>query len=105
MHWPDPVRPVGQHTLTGNIIRKSVYGGAFFPMPNAPREQGGILLGNASDCIVSNFLLDGIDPGPGIGSDAGGGRHIIKGNRIVGAKGEALAIRAAGCIVEQNLVG
>jgi hypothetical protein len=94
----------GKHAITGNVIRKSVYGGAFFPMPNVPLSQGGILLGNASDCIVANNLLDGIDPGPAISSETSGGRHLITGNRIVGAKGEGLAVRAPGCIVEQNLV-
>ena len=86
------------------MIRKSVYGGAFFPMPKERSTQGGILLGNAGDCIVSNNLLDAVDPGPGIGAGPGGGRHIITGNRIVDAKGEPLAIRAPGCVVEHNLI-
>lgn len=94
----------GKHTITGNIIRKSVYGGAYFPMPNAPLTQGGIALGDAGDCIVAHNVLDGIDPGPGISAGPGGGRHIVTGNRIVGARGDALAVRAAGCVVEQNLV-
>ena len=94
----------GKHAITANIIRKSVYGGAYFPMPNVPLAQGGISLGDASDCIVSNNLLDGIDPGPGISAGPGGGRHIVTANRVVSAKGEALAIRAPGCVVEQNLV-
>jgi hypothetical protein len=94
----------GKHAITGNMIRKSVYGGTFFPMPTERPAQGGILLGNAGDCIVSNNLLDAVDPGPAIGAGPGGGRHLITGNRIVGAKGEALAIGAPGCVVEHNLV-
>lgn len=94
----------GKHVLTGNIIRKSVYGGAFFPMPNVPTTQGGIILGNAEDCIVSNNLLEGITPGAGISAGPDGGRHIVTTNRIIGLGGEALAIRAPGCVVEQNLI-
>ncbi|MEY4940284.1 MAG: hypothetical protein RIQ93_2019 [Verrucomicrobiota bacterium] len=93
----------GKHAITANIIRKSVYGGAFFPMPKTAPTQGGIALGDASDCIVSNNVLDGIDPGPGISAGPGGGRHLITANRIVSPKGAALAVEAPGCIVEQNL--
>jgi len=93
----------GKHAITGNMIRKSVYGGAFFPLPRTVTTQGGICLGDASDCIVANNLLDAIDPGPAISAGPGGGRHIITGNRVVGAKGEPLAIRATGCVVEHNL--
>jgi hypothetical protein len=94
----------GKHAITGNMIRKSVYGGAFFPLPKMLPAQGGILLGDAGDCIVSNNLLDAIDPGPAISAGPGGGRHVITGNRIVGAKGEPLAIHAPGCVVEHNLI-
>ncbi len=93
----------GKHAITGNMIRKSVYGGAFFPLPKMLPAQGGILLGDAEDCIVSSNLLDAIDPGPAISAGPGGGHHIITANRIVGAKGEPLAIRAPGCVVEHNL--
>lgn len=94
----------GKHAITGNMIRKSVYDGALFPVPKMLPVQGGILLGGAGDCIVSNNLLDAIDPGPAISVGPGGGRHVITGNRIVGAKGEPLAIRAPGCVVEHNLI-
>jgi hypothetical protein len=95
----------GKHAITGNVIRKSVYGGAFFDVPQSKFPgQGGILLGDASDCIVANNLLDGINSGPGISADAGGGHHIITGNRIISAKGEPLAIHASGCVVEHNLI-
>ena len=94
----------GRHAITSNIIRKSVYSGAYFPMPNVPAAQGGILLGDAEDCIVSQNLLEDIAPGPGIGAGPGGGRHLIAGNRIIGGKAAALAIDAPGCLVEQNLI-
>jgi hypothetical protein len=94
----------GKHTITGNMVRKSVYGGAFFPLPQMVPDQGGFHLGDAGDCIVTGNLLDAIDPGPGISAGPGGGRHIIANNRIVRAKGQALDIRAAACLVEHNLV-
>jgi len=94
----------GKHTITGNMVRKSVYGGAFFPLPQMVPDQGGFDLGDAGDCIVTGNLLDAIDPGPGISAGPGGGRHIIANNRIVRAKGQALDIRAAACLVEHNLV-
>lgn len=94
----------GKHTITGNMVRKSVYGGAFFPLPRMVPDQGGFDLGDAGDCIVTGNLLDAIDPGPGISAGPGGGRHIIANNRIVCAKGQALDIRATACLVEHNLV-
>lgn len=94
----------GQHAITGNMIRKSVYGGAFFPLPKTVPNQGGIRLGDASDCLVSGNLLDGVHPGPAIGAGAGGRRHLITSNRIVRPKGAALDIRAAECVVEHNLI-
>jgi len=93
----------GKHTITGNMVRKSVYGGAFFPVPKASPKQGGFRLGEAEDCIVSGNILDGIDPGPAISAGPGGGRHIVTSNRIVQPKGIALDITAKGCLVENNL--
>lgn len=92
----------GKHTLTGNIVRKSVYGGAFFPLPKAVPQQGGIVLGDAEGCVVTGNLLDAIDPGPAISAGPGGGGHVIANNRIT-AKGQPLDIRAAACVVEHNL--
>jgi hypothetical protein len=93
----------GKHSITGNVIRKSVYGGAFFPLSGSSPVQGGIRLGEAEDCIISGNLLDAIDPGPAISAGPGGGRHIITGNRIVQPKGTALDITATGCLIENNL--
>ena len=100
----DQAAGAGRHSITGNVIRKSVYGGAFFPMPGTATRQGGISLGDAEDCIISHNLLEGIDPGPGISAGPGGGRHLVTANRIVAAKGTPLAIEAAGCLVDNNLI-
>ncbi len=94
----------GKHCITGNTIRKSVYGGAFFPLPNANPNQGGFRLGDAEDCIVTGNILDGIDPGPAISAGPAGGRHVITNNRIILPKGTALDIKAPGCLVEHNLI-
>jgi hypothetical protein len=94
----------GKHTVTGNAIRKSAYGGEFFPLEGSSPEQGGIRLGEADSCIVSGNLLDGIYPGPGISAGPGGGRHIITCNRILNRKGIPLDITATGCLVEHNLI-
>jgi len=93
----------GKHALTGNVVRKSVYGGAFFPLPRTVEGQGGFILGDAEDCIVTGNLLEAIVPGPGISAGPGGGRHIIANNRI-SAKAQALDIRSPACVVEHNLV-
>lgn len=100
----EEARGAGKHTLTGNVVRKSVYGGAFFPLPKTVPAQGGFQLGDAEDCIVTGNLLDAIDPGPAISAGPGGGRHVIANNRILQPKGQALDIRAPGCLVEHNLV-
>ncbi|MDD4870581.1 MAG: NosD domain-containing protein [Kiritimatiellae bacterium] len=93
----------GKHSITGNMVRKSVYGGAFFPLSNSKPSQGGFHLGDAEDCIVSGNLLDGIDPGPAICAGPDGGRHVITSNRIILPKATALDIKAPGCLVEHNL--
>ncbi len=93
----------GKHTITGNAIRKSAYGGEFFPLEGSSPEQGGIILGEAADCVVSGNLLDGIYPGPAISAGPGGGRHLITGNRIVNPKGLALDVSSKNCMIENNL--
>ena len=93
----------GKHTIIGNVVRKSVYGGVFFPYPGTSPEQGGFRLGEAEDCIISGNILDGIDPGPAICAGPGGGRHVITSNRIVRPKGIALDITAEGCCIEHNI--
>ena len=94
----------GKHSITGNMVRKSVYGGAFFPLKGSKPNQGGFRLGDAEDCIVSGNILDGIDPAPAISAGPGGGRHIITNNRIILPKDTALDIKAPGCLVEHNLM-
>ncbi|MCX7887863.1 MAG: hypothetical protein N3B01_11505, partial [Verrucomicrobiae bacterium] len=94
----------GKHIITGNVVRKSVYGGAFFPLHNASPKQGGFRLGDAEDCVVSGNLLEGIDPGPAISAGPGGGGHIITANCIIRCAGPALDVSAKSCVLEHNLV-
>jgi len=93
----------GKHSITGNVVRKSVYGGDFFPLPNSSPLQGGIYLGDAADCLVSSNLLEGINPGPALSAGPGGGGHIITGNRILSGEGQGIDLSAAKCLVENNL--
>lgn len=99
----EQAKGAGKHNITANLIRKSVYGGAFFPLSDSSPKQGGIWLGDTENCIVSNNILDGIDPGPAICAGPAGGQHIITGNRIIQPKGSALDITAKGCLIEYNL--
>lgn len=100
----EQAKGAGKHTITGNVVRKSVYGGAFFPYSQMrSTNQGGFRLGESEDCIVSGNILDGIDPGPAICAGPGGGRHLITSNRIIQPKGSALDITAEGCLIEHNL--
>ena len=94
----------GVHNITGNVVRKSVYNGAEFPLSNAVPEQGGFHLGDAANCVVTGNLLDGIHPGPGISAGPGGGRHLIASNRVVGDPGKGLVITAPDCMIKDNLV-
>ena len=93
----------GTHTITGNVVRKSVYDGRF--APSHPPEQGGFCLGDAENCILTGNMLDGIRPGPAISAGPGGGGHVVAHNRVVQFEGEPLAITAPGCQVEGNLSG
>jgi hypothetical protein len=100
----EEAKGAGKHTITGNVVRKSVYGGAFFPYSQMiSTNQGGFRLGEAEDCVVSGNILDAIDPGPAICAGPGGGRHIITSNRIIQPTGTALDITAEGCLIEHNL--
>lgn len=99
----EQAKGAGKHAITGNLIRKSVYGGDASQGSGMNLNQGGIRLGDAGDCIVSGNILDGIDPGPAICAGPGGGRHIITGNRIIQPKGITLDIHAEGCLIEHNL--
>jgi hypothetical protein len=99
----EQAKGAGKHAITGNLIRKSVYGGDFSRGSKINPKQGGICLADAEDCIISGNILDGIDPGPAISAGPGGGRHIITGNRIIRPKGIALDINAEGCLIEHNL--
>lgn len=92
----------GRHNIHGNVIRKSVYDGRF--VTSAVPEQGGIDLGDAEECVVTGNLLDGIRPGPAIAAGPGGGGHLITSNRTSPSGGDALRIKAPGCIVENNLI-
>ncbi len=92
----------GHHTVTGNIVRKSVYDGRF--SPSHPPEQGGFHLGDAENCTLTGNMLEGIRPGPAISAGPGGGGHVVAHNRIVELEGEAVAITAPDCQIEGNLV-
>ena len=98
----ETARGAGNHSLTGNVIRKSVFDGVF--VPAAPSEQAGFDLGDAVNCTVSGNLFHGICPGPAIRAGAGGGGHLIASNRIVQNEGRGLDIAAPDCLVENNLV-
>lgn len=90
----------GGHAITGNVVRKSVYDGVY--VRTASPCQGGILLGDASDCVVSGNLLESISPGPAIA--AAGGGHAISGNRLSRCTGEQLGTSiAGGSLVASNL--
>ncbi len=93
----------GQHNITGNVIRKSVYSKVSFVNEPAP-DQGGIWLEEAEGCVVTGNLLEQIRPGPGISAGPRGGRHLITGNRIGQLEGEALKVEAPDCVVDKNLV-
>jgi len=99
----EQAKGAGKHAITGNLIRKSAYGGDSSQRSKMNPKQGGIHLGDAGDCIVSGNILDGIDPGPAICAGPGGGRHLITSNRIIQPKGIALDINAEGCLIEHNL--
>ena len=99
----EDARGAGHHSITGNVVRKSVYDGRF--VTHASPEQGGFRLGDSANCVVTGNLLDGIRPGPGISAGPGGGGHVIAANRVVQREGQALDIRAPGCIVKDNGVG
>lgn len=94
----------GKHTITGNIVRKSVYGGEFFALPNARPLQGRFRLGDAADRIVSGNLLEGVNLGSAIQAGPDGGGHVITANRIIRCKGVAMDVTAKRCEVEHNLV-
>ena len=91
----------GTHSITGNVVRKSVYDGVF--VKAASPDQGGFRLGDCQDCVVTGNVLDGVHPGPGISAGPGGGRHVITGNRIVTREANGLDISAPGCVVQGNL--
>lgn len=95
-------RGAGRHSITDNVIRKSVFDGEF--VQSCAPEQGGIELGEAEDCIVSGNLLDELQPRPGISAGPGGGGHLITGNRIRMVEGEGLSVNAPNCLVKDNLV-
>jgi len=100
----EDARGGGRHAITGNVIRKSVYGGDFFPLSGTSPSQGGINLGGSSNCIVSGNILDGIFPNPAISADLEGARHIITGNCITCDSRQGMDLQAPDCVVENNVV-
>lgn len=66
----------GAHTITGNVIRKSVYDGVY--VKTASPHQGGLDLGAASGCCVTGNVLENVQPGPAILTSGAG--HVIANN-------------------------
>jgi hypothetical protein len=84
----------GAHSITGNVMRKSVYKG-----------QGGIALGDSLGCNVVGNVFEEALTMPAISAGPGGGNHIISTNNITKAEGDQIVIKnAPGCLVSRNLV-
>ncbi|MGE5531484.1 MAG: right-handed parallel beta-helix repeat-containing protein [Bacteroidota bacterium] len=66
----------GHHSITGNVIRKSVYDGVY--VKTASPLQGGIDLGESEGCAVTGNVLDGVTVEKAIA--AGGAGHVIEDN-------------------------
>jgi len=83
----------GAHSITGNVIRKSVYKG-----------QSGVALGDSHGCSVVGNVFEDVLTTPAITAGPGGGHHVISANNITKSAGEQIVVRdAPGCLVENNL--
>jgi len=69
----------GGHSITGNVIRKSVYDGEY--VKTASPEQRGIDLEAAESCLVSGNVFEDLNPGPAITAQKLE-NHLIEGNLI-----------------------
>ncbi len=88
----------GGHTISGNVIRKSVYADIV-----EDRRQGGIELGDARDCVVASNLLEEITEEAAIVGVRGGG-HVVSGNRIARCAGQPVRLTCDDwCAVADNL--
>jgi hypothetical protein len=83
----------GAHTITGNVIRKSVYKG-----------QAGIALGDSQGVSVVGNTFEETAP-PAISAGPGGGQHVIAANNVLKATGPQIVVRdAPGCLLSDNRV-
>ncbi len=88
----------GGHTISNNVIRKSVYADIV-----EDTRQGGIDLGEARDCVVTGNLLEDVTADAAIVAISGGG-HVISGNRIAGCTGTPVRMTCSGwCLTADNL--
>jgi hypothetical protein len=83
----------GAHTITGNVIRKSVYKG-----------QAGIALGDSRGVsVVGNTFEE--TAAPAIAAGPGGGQHVIAANNVLKATGPQIVVRdAPDCLLSDNRV-
>jgi len=87
----------GGHVISSNVIRKSVYMGIV-----EDKRQGGIVLGDANNCVVSTNVLEDVT-GPAISGLHGGG-HVVSGNRIVRCDSQPVQIIPDDwCVISDNL--
>ncbi|MEA3402348.1 MAG: right-handed parallel beta-helix repeat-containing protein, partial [Armatimonadota bacterium] len=88
----------GAHTISSNVIRKSVYADIV-----EDTRQGGIRLGGASNCVVASNVLEDVTDDAAIVC-LGGGGHVVSGNRIVRCAGEPIRLTCEGwCAIADNL--
>lgn len=81
----------GAHSISGNVIRKSVYKG-----------QAGVILGDCRGASVVGNVFEEVT-GPAITAGPGGGEHLIAANNSTKAAGPTVVIREApGCMVSGN---
>lgn len=71
----------GGHSLTGNVVRKSVYDGVY--VKSASPHQRGFDLGNSAGCVVTGNRLQGLNPGPAV-TAADLAQHLVVNNLEVG---------------------
>jgi len=89
----------GGHVISGNVMRKSVYGGL-----GGDWTEGGVLLGEASDCVVAGNVIEQVHGMPAISAGPAGGGHVINGNRIARNDTQGMVIDCADeCEASGNL--
>jgi hypothetical protein len=82
----------GAPSITGNVLRKSVYKG-----------QGGVVLADSQGCSVVGNVFEEVLTTPAISAGPGGGRHLISANNILKAPGQQILMKdAPACQVEGN---